>query len=1203
MSAGDTKDVLEMTWDIVRAIEPARGEVGAAQVLEVRTALERVAAERAGLARLPADDRAEREGAMATVYARAAAVAIAAGEEANAERWLTEAEALSHDDDQRAELAAARRSHERYRALVHGRNLFAHDHEPAARKLWKLLTRGERDAISRAAADELKAPRPLRDRDSAPSLGRYNGVGAGFYGRRDTWSDGSYATTHCISILWIPVWPLTAWRVLDESGGYRVLAREQLSSFARLARWSVLAALVLVIAGYSITSYLADPERLARQRWDAALEVAQRGDPEAALHQLDGELARDLANVDPQRAERAGAEIVRLTAGYVATPFTADKLDQVIRVVRRYQGLPPRAQGGAAQHALVGRLDGWIHQLGDGLDTAEARLALLQAAAEVADAERKHALAAQITTTRLAIAAAKAEAWPLDALAILVGPVAGSPTGAATGAAAIDQADKIVERLLEAPSLLLDAGSDLDAWAAATTSGDLRVKATNLREIAKTGRTDAEVEGVTPKQLAEMQARRPWDQHVALQLARNDASAGALDAAAARIARLGTPGITIRDARFLLAQITAAQGKLEAADALFASLLGSRVPRFAAASAALQDTAKQAQDRIDSALRTGNVPLDLKRRYEAASESERNDLISHWVDDQLKDDAALTAARAHYLALADIVPVAIAAGSIKLRRAQALAGAARSAMLESAEHTFLAIRTGAEGQPEFRLGLGEIYARLGKTTESDAEFAAVLARNDPKLSLRVASVYRDIGSIAHAKQIAEQVFASTASPIKETAASLLGVMSEDDDDAERWYGKADPHDPYVRTALLEVEGKRLRREGKTAECAAKFAAAAKAHLEAANPSHTAGYNNAAVADEMGFSCSGDPQALRDAVAALEIAYRNMPDDPIVTGNLAVLLESFGELRVLARHLDARALRLDQSEISDMVVTLLDSSERASLLGELAAEPNIRRGSEILAQFEVLAPNNPGAYTLRFAGAMRKRDVDAAVALVERARHAKAIDVTEAATARDRWLAGTDDAKLFASLELARARFDAALARPGLDPKTRATGLLLMARSLAKLGLYQSDAAALGRAREAASQAMRLWPVLDSNGLIAVALIDEGGLEADAKAWIAARRQRGPEAALDKLVAEHAPLAAKLRDGRPWAQVAAYAMARTRRPDLDDLRIARLLGEPAIEARTRAALDDPWVRLALELASVLDPTSPVVKEDLAYLDKR
>jgi hypothetical protein len=447
------------------------------------------------------------------------------------------------------------------------------------------------------------------------------------------------------------------------------------------------------------------------------------------------------------------------------------------------------------------------------------------------------------------------------------------------------------------------------------------------------------------------------------------------------------------------------------------------------------------------------------------------------------------------------------------------------------------------------------------------------------------------------------VYESAHSPVQEVAANLLGVMTDDEELAESWYRKADQNDPGVRAALLEVQGKRLRREGKLAECAAKFADAAKAHLALAASSHSAGYNNAAVANEMGFACSGDPQALRDAVAALEIAYRNTPDDPIVAGNLAMLLDSVGELRVLARHLDVRALRFDQAEVSDVIVSLLDSSERAAFLGELVTEPSIRRGSEVLAQFEVLAPNNPLPYRLRFTEAERKHDAGAAAAVVERARTAKGIDVSETTAAWDRWLAGTDDAKYLASLENTRARLDAALARSGLDPKTRAAGLRLMSRALAKLGLYRSDAAVLGRARDAASQAMRLWPALDGNGLIAITLLDEAGLSGDAKAWIAARRARSAAAVLDKLDAAHAPLAAKIRASTQWAELATYAKADTRTPDIDDLRLARLIADPALEARSKAALDDKLGRLTLELAIVLDPASATAKEDLAYFDKR
>ena len=161
----------------------------------------------------------------------------------------------------------------------------------------------------------------------------------------------------------------------------------------------------------------------------------------------------------------------------------------------------------------------------------------------------------------------------------------------------------------------------------------------------------------------------------------------------------------------------------------------------------------------------------------------------------------------------------------------------------------------------------------------------------------------------------------------------------------------------------------------------------------------------------------------------------------------------------------------------------------------------------------------------------------------------------------------------------------------------------MARTLSRLGLYKADPAALGRARDAAAEAMRLWPALDGNALIAATLIDEAGLAGDAKAWIAARRMLGASSALAKLVADHAPLAAKILAAKPWADVVTYARADTRRPELGDLRLARVLGDPTLEARTKAVLDDKLERLGLELTIVIDPTDPNAKQDLAELDKR
>ncbi|HET7502556.1 MAG TPA: hypothetical protein VFK02_16160 [Kofleriaceae bacterium] len=60
--------------------------------------------------------------------------------------------------------------------------------------------------------------------------------------------------------------------------------------------------------------------------------------------------------------------------------------------------------------------------------------------------------------------------------------------------------------------------------------------------------------------------------------------------------------------------------------------------------------------------------------------------------------------------------------------------------------------------------------------------------------------------------------------------------------------------------------------------------------------------------------------------------------------------------------------------------------------------------------------------------------------------------------------------------------------------------------------------------------------------------------------------------------------------------------RTRRGP-SDLRLARLLGDAALEARARAVLDDRLTHLGLEFAVLVDPGDEVVKADLALLDAR
>lgn len=1189
-------DELKSAWDYVSSIEPALGRVSRDELRRVEGSIAAVEQHTAELDELDAEDSESAHAALAVLYARGAAIAIAAGAEEVAHRWFDAGEGYALDEAYAAQFTDGRRDPDRFRKLVQGRWQIANHREGEARKLWREVVKANAtDALAVAANAEQKAPRPLKG-GQMPSLWTYNGIGVGFSGKRDRWDDGSYATTHCFKILYIPIIPLSAYRVIDgeEDNQYYILAREPLSAFARIARWAVLGLVLASIVGYCVNDHLNDPDRLAKKRWDESMEMVAKASPEDALRLLDDRMKDyELWRVGSERVEKAGAEIVRLASGLVKKPFTKDAVDHAARVVRRYQALPAEARGGAARDAMLAALAKWTAELGESLDTADARLELLTHAEAIADGERKAPIVAQIDKTRLAAADAKVETAPLEALAIYVQK---------PSADALARATKLVEKLVETPALLVDAKPDLETWTHAAGDSPLRAAVAEKLDAAIAARAEAQAEKVTPKQLEAMLKKQPWNQWAALALANADIEKGKLEPAAARLRAIGKPSTMVRDVRQTLGQLASALGKLEEADELLTGLLGGRLARFAKVAAELE----AAQEQIVSRLKTGTIPLSLERRLQSASEDEQREIVSKWMAEQLESDPAIKALRDEYMTLGDVVPASLAAGTVKLRRAQAMAGAERDAMLAEAERMFLAIRTEAEGQPEFMIGLGEVYARLGKTKESEEQFTAVLDMKNPELSLRVARVYRGIGSTERAKAVAKDVFASSASPIKDSAAVLLGIMSDtrgEEDEAEGWFRKADQKDAFVKTSLLELEARRLLRTGKYAECAAKYAQVAKQHLADANAMDIAGFNNAALAHQSRFACSGDPAALADAESTLEKAYRLRGDEPIVVGNLADMHQSNGQRRVLAKRIDMRALHGATRDLDAVLALLLGSSERDAVLADLEADAGIRRSAELFKQYEVLAPNSTTAFEKLMELALDRRDEAALAALLDRVKRAKGLDTSETARTRERFAAGEFDAQLREHATSTLARIDAVLAKGKLDPKTRAAALVAAGDLRTRVALYDADVAQVAAGRQALQEAAKLWPALTSSGHIIAGLIDEAALGADAKTWTVLRRTHSAVGALAKLVADKSPIADAVRGSRQWTEVRAVAQADTSRPGVDDLRLARLLGDAALEARTKAVLDDKLTRLSLEIALVLDPSHPTTKDALAYLDQR
>jgi hypothetical protein len=307
--------------------------------------------------------------------------------------------------------------------------------------------------------------------------------------------------------------------------------------------------------------------------------------------------------------------------------------------------------------------------------------------------------------------------------------------------------------------------------------------------------------------------------------------------------------------------------------------------------------------------------------------------------------------------------------------------------------------------------------------------------------------------------------------------------------------------------------------------------------------------------------------------------------------------------VLGKWLNLRAFQPRGGEVDQLIGALLESPERERLLAELTANPGIRRGEQMLSDYEVLASSSADPLQLRFRFATIRRDEAAAAAVVARARAAKSIDVSQTAQARALWVSGANDAEFFESSASTLARLEAVAAIGKLDARTRGAAMFLIAITASPAGLYQGDAALLRRGRDAGIEAMKLWPALDAVQYVIGSLIDEAAMASDAKLWISLRRTRAPISVLTKLAAESAPLAAAIKASPQWLEVARFARGDLSRPALNTIRLARLLGDPALEQRALPAFDDKLLRSSLQLNAILDPSDPATKEDLEMLDRR
>jgi hypothetical protein len=1175
----------------------------------------------------PTDPRAE---ALADLAGAVAALLYVSGERAQADLLLSRAERLAPTATQRTGLGAARREPASFALLVHAHWLEQRGRRAAANARRAQVAHTTREPALRAAAAPLaddpgqatadasggpppargarktappEAGRPVRN---APPLFTINGCGVTLYGARDARPDGSHIATYFVTILFVPVLPLVAYRVVQHGRRFAFVSREPLGAVTRWWRRLAIAAIAALVVVNVAGTYLNSPAR----RLGAAIAEARRDEarlgPDAAIARWRTVIDTFRGQVADHRLVPAAEAMTRLALARVPTPVDPAALTDVRAALAVIETLPDALRARVAQTVQT-QLAAWADGLG-GTTVADRRAAL-----ELVD----HALglgpSAALDARRRALGrglAASIEASePLAALRLY----ALEPDDDARRAVA-----RLLEPIADDGDLLQSIEPDLTAWLGGigNASPDTRAlaeRASAALARAKDRAKDATRQALLDGSLADLTAARaeaPHDQPLAVALARRLQSQDQLAEAEAVLVALGPVGRLTPEARLTLAFLARARGDVDRAVAIIEPILAWRQPLFAALVAEATRVETTARERLIDEMRRGLHDAELNPLVDGLPETEQQIKVGEWMSARVNGDPMLAGLGARLSAYADVPLLAISLGQLELERAQRATPADRPARLAAAERAYRVAGTAALGSPEYHEGLALVLFRLGRVDEGEKELA-VLVESGARGKLGAAAVLRELGQTPRARTLLEGAWndASLPADLRQVAAQQRALCAVDLDDKIVWLGRVDT--AVARRQIAEIEGIRLCQQGKFGEGDKKLAGVAR-EWEAAIRRDGAAVNNAALAHAHRFSCTGDTAHIDRGLRLLEDAARREAGSAIVAANVATLASHRALLRAMAHVVQIETLRPDSEEASELFGHLAKGPGGAALKQALAKDPAFGRALAAMRQRAALAPQNPMPLLEEMALLALVDDQAGLQALATRTEAAERFDLTEIERYLAHGRAQDGQGPIVRDLRDRLAARRAVLADPpaGTTSITVAAAWLLVANDEDRLATVAIDAEAAGRAVEAVHQADIYWPEgVDEANLAAQTLRANVVIAASREPAQAQRLREGiwssgfwPGAWRLAQTDEGSPLARTVRAGGSAGKLA-RALAKSPEPSIDLWFAGAFLDDAELSTVGARSFDVPRYQLGCRIRNQVLATLPNMNLECQVLAAR
>jgi hypothetical protein len=1077
-------------------------------------------------------------------------------------------------------------------ALLHAQWLMRNERLLAGRsRASELLRRKLGREMARCAQQIADTLEPL---SVAPTLLRFNGCGVALYGRRDARDDGSYIATRYVTLLFIPVFPLDAFRVAPASSGYRFLGKALLDSRAHWVRRLLVAVgLAGAVVAASVGYLKSDRHQLKLRLADAAkLEsvVHDQKSSEAALERYEQIFQQYREKVDESRLEPVALGIARVSTRMLGAVLRPAEVDVALAALRRFASLPEKARRGEAAAFVEGRVNDWVKSLGSAdTEHTTGSLRLLGVANIALDSPAR--LAQRERALNLHLGQELAADWPVVALEFLAQaadekgvPAAMEGALATLPASALDPLSPVLEDWLKGHAAIPAFSKSSTVLEAVRARAQARTTDPGRAELLEKGSDD---------QLASAIAAHPDDPALSVALAQRLQERGQTAQALATLERLGTPGQLPESAALLFGRLSSELGNKQKAEAIYEHWLLLRLPSYEATSFKLNRRVSSKRRELSEQADDDALPTEITKQLHAATDPEQaRSLYGDWVDGQLEKDAKIAQLRARLDKLDAVVPVALGLGMLLLDSARTSGGEARALALAKAERTFLSIHASGEGLPAYHLGLGSVYYRLGKSAEGEREFAVLLDRKEPELDLQVARSYRELGQRSRAKEVAQRVFEQGKDELKFGAAVQLSLLAETLEEQEKWLLAGDQSSSYVKSSLIAVQADKAFRAGNLTLADEKYQRAYEQYLNESN-SEASGANNAAIALSSRYACTGDSRHLTRAVDLLEKARRLAPSDALVLLNLAHPLLHLAEIDALRPWLNTPALKLSTGELESVLEWLDASNSRAAVLTAIRQSSYFRRATDFVRQARVLGPSWPDPYDSELQWLTLFEDAQGIAALKQQIQAAQEIDRESSKRQSAEWASGVNDARERERHQGAIARYTATLATldaPNAAP-SRAVVRALWADQEDSLALLDSDSAHAQRALSLLRQAEQEWPMLSLQGEVASQLMRLAILQALPNAGPGAAhdlRRDGITLTLWRwLKAANSSALAALKTQPQLVEAArAFAAAPDRRQSSLSYILGTLTGDQELVRRARAQLALPHHILALEAEVLL-----------------